>query len=223
MRRLLSIITILIGSIAFGQVQKGDINLGTNFGLIKQNADADILNTTTSYLAVNFQYYVSDNISLGFGPALNRSSTLNGAFIVNDNIWNFFADYSFLSANGKTLPYVGISYSFYNTKVKQGDLSGTGDDLGDLFGFPVGGGGGGASGVNVDVKYKRSVASLIMGIKFFVTERLNIDNKFSYGTVLSETIEFDVFGFGASIDGPADGKLLQFTVGFGYIIGKRGT
>ena len=77
--------------------------------------------------------------------------------------------------------------------------------------------------MDLETTYKRSVASLILGIKFFVTERINIDNKFTYGTVLNETIEFDIFGFAASMDGAADGNLLQFTVGFGYIIGRKGT
>lgn len=223
MRKVLIILLLSIfSSIVNGQVQKGDVVLGANFGLMKQDADADILNYSYSNLILNFEYYVSDNVSLGFGPSLSSAKVLNDAFKINNNAWNFFVNYSFLSASGKTMPYVGVAYTLYNTKITSGDVLGAGEDLGDGLGIPIPGFGGG-SNVDLETTYKRSVASLILGIKFFVTERINIDNKFTYGTVLNETIEFDIFGFAASMDGAADGNLLQFTVGFGYIIGRKGT
>lgn len=223
MKKIILLALTLIATTTFAQVQKGDMNIGANFGLMKQNGDADLLNYSYSTLVLNWQYYFTDNVSFGVAPSLTTAKVLNDAFTIKSNAWNFYLDYSFLSDNGKVLPYLGAKFTLYNTNVKNGDLTGSGSDLGDLFGF--GGlipGGGGVS-PEIETKYKRQVISLSAGVKFFITERLNIDNNLSVGTILSEKVEIDFVGFPITVDGEGGGKLIQFTVGFGYIIGKKGT
>ena len=222
MKKILLIAFTLIATASFAQVQKGDMNIGANFGLMKQNGDADIMNYSYSTLIINWQYYFTDNVSFGISPSLSSAKVLNDAFIINSNAWNFYLDYSFLSDNGKVLPYLGVKFTLYNTKIENGDLTGTGSDIGDQFGFggfiPTGG-----SNASFETKFKRQVVSLSAGVKFFITERLNVDNNLSFGTILNEKIELDFLGFPVSFDGEGGGRLIQFTVGFGYIIGKKGT
>lgn len=224
MKKILLIALTLLASASFAQVQKGDMNIGANFGLMKQDGDADILNYSYSTIIVNWQYYITDNVSFGVAPSISTAKVLNDAFTLRSSAWNFYVDYSFLSDNGKVLPYLGAKFTLYSTLVKNGDITGSGSDLGDLFGFggfiPSGGGG---SGAELETKYKRQVVSLSAGIKFFLTERINMDNNLTFGTVLSEKIDIDFAGFPITLDGDGGGKLLQFTIGFGYIIGKKGT
>lgn len=223
MKKIIVLITFIIcATSSFAQVQKKDMNIGVNFGLMKQTGDEKLMNYSYSNLILNWQYYLTDNISLAVSPSISSTTVLDGAFKITSSAWNFGLDYSFLSSNGKTMPYLGVRYTFYNTKLVNGDLSGTGSDLGDLFGFQVPGGGGSFGG-ELETKYKRRVVSLNAGIKFFITERINIDNNLTFGTILSEEVELDFFGFPLSVTGDGGGTLLQFTVGFGYIIGKRGS
>ncbi len=222
MKKILSIAIILSATISFAQVQKGDMNVGANFGLMKQNGDADIMNYSYSTLILNWQYYITDNVSFGVSPSIATAKVLNDAFTIRSSAWNFYLDYSFLSDNGKVLPYLGAKFTMYNTLVENGDLSGSGQDLGDQFGFggfiPTGGG-----NASFETKFKRQVVSLSAGVKFFITERINVDNNFSIGTILNEKVELDFLGFPLSFDSEGGGHLIQFTIGFGYIIGKKGT
>ena len=130
MRNLITILLVFATFFTFGQVQKGDMILGSNFGLIKQNADEDLLNYSYTTFILNYQYYITDNISLGIGPSVSSTKVLNDAFVVNTTGWNFTADYAFLSSSGKVMPYFGVKYSLFNTLVKQGDnLGGAGGGL----------------------------------------------------------------------------------------------
>ncbi|MEQ9404931.1 MAG: hypothetical protein RIM99_15170 [Cyclobacteriaceae bacterium] len=218
MRKITIIMASLIGLTSYGQVQKGDISIGANFGLIKHTGEADILNYSYSNASMAFQYYVSDNVSIGISPGFSSAKVLNNQASVKDNAINLFIDYSFLSKNGKTLPYAGAAVTFYNTKSKfdLGDLLTDGNDDFDIFGFF-----GGSS--EIETNYKRTIISAIFGMKFFITERLNVDNKLTIGTTIDEKIELDILGISASDDGKSDGILTQFTLGFGYIIGRKGT
>ncbi|MEP1032000.1 outer membrane beta-barrel protein [Ekhidna sp.] len=222
MKRIILIAFTMIATASFAQVQKGDMNVGANFGLMKQNGDADIMNYSYSTLILNWQYYITDNVSFGVSPSIATAKVLNDAFTVKSSAWNFYLDYSFLSDNGKVLPYLGAKFTLYNTLIENGDLSGTGSDLGDGFGFGgfIPGGGGSAS---FETKFKRQVVSLSAGVKFFISERINIDNNLTFGTILNEKVELDFLGFPISFDGEGGGRLIQFTIGFGYIIGKKGT
>ncbi len=221
---------LIFTSVTVGaQVQKGDSNIGTNLGIISQKGDEPLLSYSTTYLSLNYQYYISNKVSLGIAPAWNVSKVLDGAFAVRSRSLNFFMDYNFLSANGKVMPYIGVKYTTMLTKVEFEDLAagigvlgGATDDILDPGTIPGGGGITLPEGEFI-LEYRRSIFSLSTGIKFFVTERLNIDNNLTIGTVLNETVEAEFFGTSADLGTDDPGRLIQFTIGFGYIIGKRGS
>ncbi|MEP2774157.1 MAG: hypothetical protein ABJH05_18515 [Fulvivirga sp.] len=231
MKKLIIIPIMLCFLSLSAQVQQGDSNIGVNLGIMDQNGDEDLLNYSYTYFSLNYQYYASNRVSLGFAPAMTSSKVLNGTFILKTTGLNFYIDYAFLSKSGKTMPYLGAKFIMLNTKTTSGDVIGGAGDFTDfLEGFEdlFGGGSGGTptptgADSEFEVKYKRKILALTGGIKFFITERLNVDNNFVFGPIISEKVEYDIFGSSASLDGSAEGSYFQFTVGFSYIIGRRGT
>lgn len=99
--------------------------------------------------------------------------------------YNIFLNYSFISDDGFVLPYFGGQFSRISQKQESTDAIATSSIGGNI------------------------------GIKFFLTERLNIDNNFSYTRVISGNSTLDDLG----ID--ADATLIQLNVSIGYIIGRR--
>lgn len=198
--------------VSYSQVQKGDISFGANVGYLSQKGDADINSYSFTSIGGSVQYYVTDNISIGFGPAIGRTSVLGGSTILKTTAWNFSVDYAFLSSTGKVMPYFGARYSLYTNGLEL-----------DTDGFIPGATNFGLG--SIEYKYKRQIAAVSAGVKFFITERINIDNNFTLGSVIKQTIDFELGGLGGPIsaDGPTGDLLVQFTVGFGYIIGARGT
>ena len=83
MKKLLTVFFVVMTLTSFGQVQKGDMILGTNFGFLQQDADEDIMNYSYTTFILNYQYYITDNISLGLGPTISSTKVLNNAFKVN--------------------------------------------------------------------------------------------------------------------------------------------
>ncbi len=222
MKKCLIIAFVLSSAVSFAQVQKGDSNIGANFGMLDQNGDEDLLNYSYTYFSLNYQYYISNKVSLGFAPALTSTKVLDQSVISNSSALNFYIDYNFLSANGKVMPYLGLKYTTLVTTTKFEDPLGAAGAFGDFLdlGGIIGTGGGQSFNVELDeIKYRRKIVSLSAGIKFFVTERINIDNNLTIGTITNEEVDLGSLG-SAETDG--DGTLIQFTIGFGYIIGKRG-
>ena len=221
MKRYLAIVVLFIPAIIFGQVQKGDNNIGANLGMMIHNGDEDLLNYSNTYFSLNYQYYVTNNISLGFAPSVTSQKVFNDGIAVNTLGLNFFVDYNFLTKGGRVLPYIGFKYSSFVTTYKfdPDALVGAGFQLVDFLNFGDIIGPGEQVPFDLDeIKYKRGIASLTAGMKFFVTERVNIDNNFTIGKILSEKIDL---GFLPEIKVPSDGMYLQFTVGFNYIIGRK--
>ena len=54
-----------------------------------------------------------------------------------------------------------------------------------------------------------------VGLKFFITERLNVDNNFSLTRIISQNETLDDLGL------DVDGTVMQSNVGLGYIIGRK--
>lgn len=229
MKRYILIALLFTSVTLSAQVQKGDSNIGTNLGIMSQNGDDPLLSYSMTYVSLNYQYYVSNRVSLGIAPAWNVTKVLDGAFAVRSRSINLFMDYNFLSANGKVMPYIGVKYTTMLTKVEFEDLEaglgvlgGVTDEFVDPGTIPGGGGFSLPEGEFI-VEYRRSIFSLSTGIKFFVTERLNIDNNLTIGAVLNEKVEAELFGTSADLGTDDPGRLIQFTIGLGYIIGKRGS
>ena len=242
MKKLILLIALyFIGFEMNAQVQKGDSNFGTNFGLISQKGDDPIMSYSYTYFSLGYQYYLSNNISIGVAPAVTSTKVLDKSVTVNSSAINLFIDYSFLSTKGKVLPYFGFKYTSMTTNMKWDDATAATGFLtgivGDQFGLDslangLGGGGFNLGGIlggfngstgGLEAKYKRTIMSLSLGLKFFVTERLNVDNNFTIGNISKEEISTEFAGFPITASANNTGTFMQFTVGFGYIIGRKGT
>lgn len=172
---------------AFSQVQKGDSNIGINTQ-ISSIVGLDAANASGT-INFSYQYFVTDNISLGAGPLIS--------FNTQDEITsttvglNLFGNYNFLLSNGKTMPYLGAQFTITNSYTDIDASSYT------------------------DVTNRSLGANA--GIKYFISERVNLDGNLSYTSILSTTIETE--STSTEVDG--EGGLLQFTFGLGVILGKR--
>ncbi|QSE95922.1 hypothetical protein [Fulvivirga lutea] len=182
---------------ALAQVEKGDSNIGLNAFLSTiTGLETDNVNGT---LFLTYQKYVTDNISLGLGPLYSWNAT-------SDNFgstfgMNLFFNYSFLSSTGKTLPYLGLQYS--------GLISYNESETTDGFG-------------NTDFNYFESRSGSLggnAGIKFFINEYANLDVNLSYTSIIATSVDS---GNGFE-EADAEGGILQFTIGLGVIIGKKGS
>lgn len=224
---------LFISTDLLAQVQKGDVNLGSNFGLMNQKGDEDILNYSATTFQVNLQYYVTDKVSLGGGPMMSRYNMLDDAFLIKDFAWNIGANYSFLSSSGKVMPYLGIKMIMMKTTIEIASANAAVDASTDVFGLGglIPGGADASAADGTGAIYKRNFIAVSAGIKFFLTERINLDNNITYGSMTKEELEligpftslFSGFGLPTSFETGASANYLQVTVGFGYIIGKRGT
>lgn len=232
MKRLIIILAFcFIGYGINAQVQKGDSNFGTNFGLMSQKGDDPFLTYSYTYFSLGYQYYVSDRVSLGIAPAVTSTKVVDKSIIVNSRAINLFINYSFLSASGKVMPYLGVKYTPMLTTLKWEDptaaiafLTGVTEGTTGSGSIPdLGGGFGSLFEGGIDFEYKRSIVSLDAGIKFFISERLNIDNNLTVGKVTKEELSVNLLGTSFEISNDDGGTYIQFTVGFGYIIGRKGT
>lgn len=234
MKKLIILITLcFIGFEMYAQVQKGDSNFGTNFGLIDQKGDDPVMNYSYTYFSLGYQYYLSNNVSIGIAPAVTSTKVLDKSIIVNSRAINLFIDYSFLSTRGKVMPYFGFKYTSMLTTMKWEDPTAAIGFLTDITGgvtgtgsggIPIPGGGfGSLLDGGIDFEYKRTIMSLDAGIKFFITERLNMDNNLTVGKVTKEAVSVNLLGTSIDVSSDDGGTFIQYTLGFGYIIGRKGT
>lgn len=182
----IALLTTLSVTTTFSQVQKGDSNIGLNTQ-ISSIVGTDATNANGS-IFLSYQYYITNNISLGAGPLLSFSST--DATSSTTLGLNLFANYNFLLPNGKTLPYLGAQYSYSNSYI---DSDATYTDVTNK-----------SIGVNG-------------GIKYFLSERVNLDGNLSYTSIISTSVEMD----GSFFEPDPEGGIVQFTFGLGVILGKR--
>lgn len=193
--------TLALGT-AFSQVQKGDSNIGLNtqvssfVGVGSPNANG--------LISFSYQYYVTNNISLGFGPFYRFSNSKTEGPDFETETWNdtfgfnLFFNYSFLTESAKVLPYLGAQFTY------DGTFSGTDTYIAGNY-----------SGTFQDI-YNSSLGANA-GLKYFITDRVNLDGNLSYTAILSTTTETE----STTIEGDPEGGLLQFTIGLGIILGKR--
>lgn len=174
-------------STANAQVQGSDQNLGFGFDM---NSISGGSKDTRVNLYLSYSYFITKNLSVGFGPRFSwgRSKESDTVAVAKSNTigYNVFLNYSFLTDGGFVLPYFGGQY----TKLVQKQAG------------------------NDDPFVTNSVGGNV-GLKFFITERLNVDNNFSITRVISQNETLDDLG----VD--ADGTVMQINVGLGYIIGRK--
>jgi len=166
------------------QVQKSDQNLGFGFDVSSLGGD---FGESRVNLFATYSYYFTKNLSLGVGPRYGWTKTKSDdgqGGVSTNNVtvlgYNIFFNYNLLTSGGFVLPYFGAQYTSATQK-REGSQ--------DLQTSSVGG--------NV-------------GVKFFLTERFNIDNNISFTRV-----------FGSNQTTDTDANVIQVNVGLGYIIGRR--
>lgn len=157
MKKLLILTAFVVASsAAFAQQQKGD------FQVQAQASYISVSGIDIGSIYFNASKFVTDNIEVGVSPYVTISS-----FSTDVNL-TIFGNYSFLTPDGKFVPYLGAGVTLYQLG---GDFAQTG-------------------------------LTLKGGIRYFVTERVNID----VGPNL-------VFVEGTNI--------FILNAGLGYIFGKR--
>jgi hypothetical protein len=183
---LTCVLLVSFGPQTFSQVEKGDANIGFNTQL-SSLVGVDATNASGS-IYLSYQYYVSNNVSLGLGPLISfNSSDASSQTTIG---LNFFANYNFLTANGKTLPYLGAVFLLSNSFIEAGTSY-------------------------IDTSNKSFGVN--GGLKYFLSERVNLDGNLSYTTILSTSVDVD----GQVFEPDPEGGILQFTFGLGVIIGKK--
>ena len=140
---------------------------------------------TRTTFFLTYTHYLSNRVSVGFGPRIGWTKDASDSKSTTTG-YNGFLNYSFLTSGGFVLPYFGFQYT--NLRQKQGE--------------------------NDDPLVTNSVGGNV-GLRFFITERFNIDNNFSITRIISGNDTLDELG----ID--ADGTVMQINVGMGYIIGRK--
>ena len=109
MKKLLLFVFLGLGTAAYAQVEKGDINVTANVNFTSQKfKDFDEALNMTNF-NIRGGYYFTNNLEAGvtftisgtkFGDFVDQTSTGFGPYAV----WNF------LTSGGKMLPYVGANY-----------------------------------------------------------------------------------------------------------------
>lgn len=190
MKRLLPLglcLMLFAATTAKAQVQGADQNLGFGFDINSLSGDSK---DTRVNLYLSYQYFITKNLSLGVGPRFSWGRTKESDTVAvsksNTIGYNVFLNYSFLTNGGFVLPYFGGQY----TKLVQKQAG------------------------NNDPFITNSIGGNV-GLKFFITERLNVDNNFSITRIISQNKTLDDLGF------DADGTVMQINVGLGYIIGRK--
>lgn len=150
MKKILLVGLLLISTVAFSQVEKGDFSGTANvaFSSIKYK-DADEASNMT-IINLRGGYYFTDNIEAGLGLSVAGMS-VDGDPLTTVGIGPY-AVYNFLTDDAKLLPYVGAN--FLSQKVTDVDAL---NQLG-LFG----------------------------GVKYFLTEVVNIDSSINYTSFMGD-------------------------------------
>ncbi len=108
MQKILLVGLLLISTLAFSQVEKGDFSGTANIAFINQKFKDfdDPLNITS--ITVRGGYYFTDNIEAGLTLSLSGVTALGET---NTNVGiGPYAVYNFLTEDGKLLPYVGANF-----------------------------------------------------------------------------------------------------------------
>lgn len=150
MKKILLVGLLLISTLAFSQVEKGDFSGTANIAFMSNKAKDldDPINITS--LALRGGYYFTDNIEAGLNLSIS-SFSFEGDAMSTVGIGPYGV-YNFLTDDGKLLPYVGANY----LSQKSTDV----DAVGQLGAFG--------------------------GVKYFLTEVVNIDTSINYTSWLGD-------------------------------------
>ena len=184
-------------SISSAQVQKGDNNLGFSSAVSTESASPSNINATVLLV---YERYLSNKLSIGVSPFVNmitRKGSLTGIFG-----GNVFANYGFITGDGKLYPYAGITLTV-SQSISTDD---THSQIGTAGTTVLSG--------NSTVSFYGAGAKA--GTKYFLTERINLDVNVNYSTNILSTVNGEGVDFGY-------GGVIQVFAGIGVLIGKPGS
>lgn len=166
MNKLLVFGLLLITSLSYSQIQKGDVGLTFNATYLSTE------NFSFGMFSAKLGKFFTQNIDAGVKPQLQLGEGFSGFGL------GVYGAYNFLTADAKLLPYVGAELNTFSQSFDGADtFSKT-----DIGGYA--------------------------GVKYFLTESLNIDANMNYLVNVANSAEADI------------GGTFMFNVGIGFILGK---
>jgi hypothetical protein len=184
-----------IGTSTIAQVEKGDNIIGLSSAVSTQSASPSSINATA---LISYERYLTKKIAVGVGPyitVITAKGSLTGIFG-----GNVFANYGFLSGDGKFYPYAGILFAV-SQSISTADTKNQPASTGTLV-----------SSGNSTISFYGGGAKV--GTKYFITERINLDLNINYSANFSSIVNGEKVDLGT-------GGILQVFLGVGVIIGKR--
>lgn len=172
MKKLVLIFLLLVPCLLVAQVEKGDMELGLfgNYNAPTEGGGGSgVLGVTaTGYFSPHFSAGTSITLAMysGIKDYLDPSA---GNELKITPFLGIFATYNFLTSNAKLLPYIGAQFDM--TWVETVDYIPTGDPQNPVIVLELYEG----------IYYVGGKA----GMKFFVTEMINLDVNFKYQTLVS--------------------------------------
>lgn len=200
-RFILAIVFVLVlFTNSFSQVEKGDNIIGLATSISTRPANSYEI---TWIVQVSYDRYLSERWAVGVAPVVTtvtRKSSLSTSYGIN-----VYGNYGFITYDGKLYPYVGIIGS-----VSQGIAS---DDY--IFPNPTD-----AGTPDKKVAPSGNASSILYGggakagVKYFLSERINLDLNINYSTNLYSTVNGDKVDIGT-------GGIIQAFAGIGVMLGKK--
>lgn len=153
MKKIKILFVLLLTAVAvFAQQQKGDFQVQTQFSYTNMSATVggSSFSISMGQLYGSVSKFVTDKVEVGVSPILSITSA--GNFSRTSLKLSLFSNYSFLTENAKLVPYAGASLIM---------------DTG---------------GIDINTGAEKTTASFGLrgGLRYFVTERINIDVGPSY-------------------------------------------
>ena len=189
MKKIITLIFTLSSFYAIAQQQKGDLSIQFSGNYMQQKYSAsgidfkfgggNIYLKLGKYFTQNLELGIKPNLAINLEPKIETTgdkTTIKSKLRTNLG-FGVYGTYSFLTSDGKFLPYVGAELAYA--------------PLGD------------EQSVNLGP---------YCGLKYFVTERINIDGNLSFllnlGTSAEESKDYQV------------GPMFNYNIGIGVLIGK---
>ena len=198
-RLFVSFTLIIAIHTAHAQVQKSDNLIGFSSSVSTQSSNPSSINVT---VLLSYERYLTRRLAIGAGPYVSMITARGSMMGIFGG--NVFANYGFITGDGKFYPYIGIlgsvsqSISTQDTNFQTTQSTDADKKIGD-------------SGNSTTSFYG---AGAKVGSKFFVTERINLDFNINYSTNISSVVNGEVVKYG-------EGGIIQVFAGIGVIIGKR--
>jgi hypothetical protein len=190
MKKLPILLALMVSLTVYAQQEKGDlaIQFSGNYYSQKITVKGETQRSLFGNIYVKVGKLFTDNLELGVKPNVNFTMVTEYDFtqdnpkpkekLVTNVGFGIYGTYSFLTSDGKFLPYAGAEISYVPLQEE--------------------------ATINLGP---------YAGVKYFVTERINIDGNFSF-----------LANIGSTVEQPKDdykiGPLFMYNIGIGVILGR---